>query len=284
MHNDDRPIGRLLSRRRALALFGASAAHRAGAPAVRRQPAPLAAARAGLHRAAPSRPRARSSWTARSSGRISDSIRRPARQAGRSLALRFDVSRVTAAGACVVLADAQVDIWHCDALGVYSDVREIASEHGGASSCAAIRSDRPTGSSASRRSIQAGIRAARCTFISRFARQRPERPDRRVHVAAVFQRRADRSRARGGSVFRAPGSASAEFARHDFPRRRNAAGAAGRWRLTAAIRRRFALPCVLANHDRRPSVLAAAAALRSGQTAFFRPALPQTRLLTQLGR
>ncbi|HEY3011915.1 MAG TPA: intradiol ring-cleavage dioxygenase [Gemmatimonadales bacterium] len=39
---------------------------------------------------------------------------------GALLALTFNVSRV-AAGACTPLKGAIVDVWHCDALGVYSD-------------------------------------------------------------------------------------------------------------------------------------------------------------------
>ncbi|MBN8583176.1 MAG: twin-arginine translocation pathway signal protein [Anaerolineae bacterium] len=40
---------------------------------------------------------------------------------GAPLELTFNVSLVSANG-CVVLPNAQVDIWHCDAFGVYSDV------------------------------------------------------------------------------------------------------------------------------------------------------------------
>ncbi len=39
------------------------------------------------------------------------------------LRLEFQVSRI-AGGACTPLSGAIVDIWHCDALGVYSDVRD----------------------------------------------------------------------------------------------------------------------------------------------------------------
>lgn len=42
---------------------------------------------------------------------------------GTPLALTLLVSRLSA-GDCEPLAGAQVDIWHCDALGVYSDVRD----------------------------------------------------------------------------------------------------------------------------------------------------------------
>lgn len=42
---------------------------------------------------------------------------------GALLALTFNVSRV-ASGSCSPLSDAIVDVWHCDALGVYSDVSD----------------------------------------------------------------------------------------------------------------------------------------------------------------
>jgi protocatechuate 3,4-dioxygenase beta subunit len=41
---------------------------------------------------------------------------------GVPLALRFELSQVTPAGQCVLLPNAQVDIWHCDAIGEYSGV------------------------------------------------------------------------------------------------------------------------------------------------------------------
>lgn len=42
---------------------------------------------------------------------------------GTQLALTFNISRVRT-GECHPLPDAQVDVWHCDAMGVYSDVRD----------------------------------------------------------------------------------------------------------------------------------------------------------------
>lgn len=42
---------------------------------------------------------------------------------GTQLALTFHISRVRS-GECHPLPDAQVDVWHCDAMGVYSDVRD----------------------------------------------------------------------------------------------------------------------------------------------------------------
>ncbi|THJ21380.1 MAG: twin-arginine translocation pathway signal protein [Nitrospira sp. CG24E] len=44
-------------------------------------------------------------------------------KAGTPLALTFLVSRLKA-GDCQPLPGAQVDIWHCDALGIYSDVQD----------------------------------------------------------------------------------------------------------------------------------------------------------------
>jgi protocatechuate 3,4-dioxygenase beta subunit len=42
---------------------------------------------------------------------------------GAPLRLEFHISRI-AGGSCVPLAGANVDVWQCDALGVYSDVRD----------------------------------------------------------------------------------------------------------------------------------------------------------------
>src|SRR5690349_8911713 len=42
---------------------------------------------------------------------------------GVPLQLTFHVSQI-ASGACTSLAGAKVDVWHCDALGVYSDVND----------------------------------------------------------------------------------------------------------------------------------------------------------------
>ena len=44
-------------------------------------------------------------------------------KAGTPLALTLAISRIIA-GDCEPLADAHVDIWHCDARGVYSDVKD----------------------------------------------------------------------------------------------------------------------------------------------------------------
>ncbi len=43
---------------------------------------------------------------------------------GAPLALTFNVSRVSGGGGCTPLEGATVDVWHCDALGVYSDASD----------------------------------------------------------------------------------------------------------------------------------------------------------------
>jgi len=48
---------------------------------------------------------------------------------GALLRLAFNVSRLDASG-CVALQGAQVDVWHCDAAGVYSDVAQNAAAYG----------------------------------------------------------------------------------------------------------------------------------------------------------
>jgi protocatechuate 3,4-dioxygenase beta subunit len=122
MDDHDRPIGSLVSRRRLLRLFGI------GAPAL------LLTAFARGPRAAEA---GRISCVARPEQiegpyfvdeRLlrSDIRSDPASgemRPGTPLRVSFNVSRIQA-NSCLPLAGAQVDVWHCDALGVYSDVRD----------------------------------------------------------------------------------------------------------------------------------------------------------------
>ena len=133
MHDDDRPVGRRLSRRELVGLFGATVA---AVAAPRAQGGDLAIDEAGQ-------------FPAGASLAAQDCIAQPQQTEGpyfvderlkRSdirvdppsgavshgvpLDLRLMISTVTDAGACQSLANAQVDIWHCDAAGVYSDVRD----------------------------------------------------------------------------------------------------------------------------------------------------------------
>jgi protocatechuate 3,4-dioxygenase beta subunit len=144
LDDDDRPIGRVLSRREVLTLFGAAAGASLLAAC---SPGSLVGASAS-----PSAASASTSATATAAAAASGSaavpacVVRPALTEGpyfvdemlqRSditsdpsdgsvspgvpLALRFMVSHVQGSS-CTPLVGALVDVWHCDATGVYSDV------------------------------------------------------------------------------------------------------------------------------------------------------------------
>jgi protocatechuate 3,4-dioxygenase beta subunit len=145
LDDDDKPIGRVLTRREVLALFGAAAG--AGVLAacspgslVGGSPSPSAASAAG------SASTTASAAATSGSGVLPACIVRPALTEGpyfvdemlqrsdiRSdpsdgsvrpgvpLALTFMVSHVQGTS-CTPFAGALVDVWHCDATGVYSDV------------------------------------------------------------------------------------------------------------------------------------------------------------------
>ena len=127
MDNDDRPVGRALSRRELVGLFGASiaaAAAASAAPSAGELPAAAALAAQDCI-AQPQQtegPYFVDEQLKRVDLRLDPSTGRAS--AGAPLELRLVVSSVTEAGACQPLAGAQVDIWHCDAVGVYSDVRD----------------------------------------------------------------------------------------------------------------------------------------------------------------
>ena len=125
MHNDDRPVGTFLSRRQALALFGAAAsasvAHRSGAQSTN------APEKTTLPDCIVQPEQTEGPYFVDEALERSDIRRDPSTgriSPGAPLALQFVLSRITPAGACEVLPDARVDIWHCDALGVYSDVED----------------------------------------------------------------------------------------------------------------------------------------------------------------
>lgn len=124
---DDRQVGHILTRREVIALLGA-----AGLGAV--------AARAGGQSilSTPSRPQLLACVvrpqqtegpyfvdTKLDRTDIRSDPGKPDVREGVPLDLAIRVSRVSAAS-CAVLAGAMVDVWQCDALGVYSDVRDMA--------------------------------------------------------------------------------------------------------------------------------------------------------------
>src|SRR6266581_4978589 len=140
--DDDAPIGRILSRREVLALFGGSGAAllAACAPGVLAKPSPTpqqtsaaattAAAAASSATSLPScivRPAVTEGpYFVDEKLNRSDIRSDPTTGAvkdGAQFALTFLVSRVTGS-ACAALSGATVDVWHCDALGVYSDATD----------------------------------------------------------------------------------------------------------------------------------------------------------------
>lgn len=143
MDGDDAQIGRILTRREVLAVLGGSGAAflAACAPGALTSASPTAAAQTGA--AATTAAGTSSAATA-----LPSCVVRPALtegpyfvdeklaradirsdpstgtlKAGAPLTLTFLVSRVTGS-ACAALGGAVVDVWHCDALGVYSDVSD----------------------------------------------------------------------------------------------------------------------------------------------------------------
>jgi protocatechuate 3,4-dioxygenase beta subunit len=134
--DDDRPIGRILTRREVLALLGGSAFVAACAPAAVSSPTGVTAAPAAVATSAAAATVLPSCVVrpALTEGPyfVDEKLNRtdirsdPSTNAvkpGTPLALAFLVSRVSGS-ACTALANATVDVWHCDALGVYSDASD----------------------------------------------------------------------------------------------------------------------------------------------------------------
>jgi protocatechuate 3,4-dioxygenase beta subunit len=134
MHDDDRLVGRILTRRELVALFGAAAtaslAHRDAAASLAHRVAAQTGTRAPstivpscvVHPQQTEGPFFVDERLRRSDVR-SDS-RTGVVSGGVPLELELTIAQVSTAGACSALAGAQVDIWQCDALGRYSDVTD----------------------------------------------------------------------------------------------------------------------------------------------------------------
>jgi protocatechuate 3,4-dioxygenase beta subunit len=116
MTSDEAPIGRVLTRREVVAVLGlAGAGLLAGSAGA--APAPACVVRPEQTEG-PYYVDARLDRADIRSDPGSGEVR-----PGAPLTLTFAVSAVRGAG-CTPLAGAIVDVWHCDALGVYSDVRD----------------------------------------------------------------------------------------------------------------------------------------------------------------
>ena len=132
MDNDDKQVGEILNRRDVLKILGIGSA------------AFLAACTSGLSET----PTAASTETTTTSGSLPACVVRPeltegpyfvdemlnrsdirldpsdgSVSEGAQLNLKFNVSQVRSDG-CTPLSGAQVDVWHCDASGIYSDARD----------------------------------------------------------------------------------------------------------------------------------------------------------------
>ncbi len=162
--SDDAPVGRILSRREILVLLGGSGAALLAACASdgRGAASPTATARAS----------AATATAAASAGNVAtlpSCIARPAltegpyfvdeklnrsdirsdpstgsARPGALLTLTFLVSRVTG-NSCTAMAGATVDVWHCDALGVYSDVSDPSGSTRGQKFLRGYQTTDPTG-------------------------------------------------------------------------------------------------------------------------------------------
>ena len=114
--DDDRPIGRLLGRREALALLGAS-----GLILLAR---PIRAATGSVASCVARPQQTEGPFFVEDALERSDIRSDPATgamSAGTPLRLNFRVSRVSD-GTCAPLPGATVHVWHCDATGRYSDI------------------------------------------------------------------------------------------------------------------------------------------------------------------
>jgi len=123
LDNDDEPVGEILSRRKALALFGAAGGVLLGAASSAK--AAISSAKSVTLPSCVVRPElTEGPFFVDEKLNRSDVRSDPSSKVvkpGVPLVLSFLVSKV-GTGMCAPLSGAVVDIWHCDALGNYSDV------------------------------------------------------------------------------------------------------------------------------------------------------------------
>lgn len=140
--DDDRPVGRILNRREVLALFGVGTAMLVGVESVRAQSGqtiflPFVSTDAEAISTPTTVPTTVPTCVARPEVTegpyfVDERLNRADIRSdpstgvvreGALLSLTFNVSQLSN-GTCTALIGAIVDVWHCDALGVYSDVSD----------------------------------------------------------------------------------------------------------------------------------------------------------------
>ena len=183
LDDDDIPVGRVLSRREVLAVFGlggvsvaalaacgpSALVSAAPTPAMTATAAATATALAALPACVAVPELTEGPYYVDGALERSD-IRTDSADGttseGMPLTLNWVVSTVDGDG-CLPLEGAVVDVWHCDAEGVYSGVSERGFDTTGHDFLRGVQRTDAEGRRPSRRSIPAGTGAARSTSISR---------------------------------------------------------------------------------------------------------------------
>ena len=125
MNNDDAMVGRLLTRRELVALLGMSGVAAWGEPLIGAQEAGKAGQSLPPCVVQPEQTEG-PYFVDKMLNRV-DIRQDPSNGAvsgGVPLSVAFTVSQVAAGGACVPVSGAQVDLWQCDAAGIYSGVKD----------------------------------------------------------------------------------------------------------------------------------------------------------------
>ena len=121
MQHDDAMVGRLLTRREVVALLGMSGVVAMADPLFG-QSAPVVAPSCVVQPEQTEGPYFVDKMLDRSDIRTDPATKTA--KSGLPLYVAFNVSRMGANGSCTPLAGAQVDIWQCDAAGIYSGVKD----------------------------------------------------------------------------------------------------------------------------------------------------------------
>ena len=183
MHNDDVMVGRLLTRRELVALLGMSSVAAMAEPLAGQAPG-TAMPGCVVQPEQTEGPYFVDKMLNRQDVRL-DPVTK-ATQAGLPLRLTFNVSQVTGEGKCAPLPGAQVDLWQCDAAGVYSGVKDPLFN--------TVGQNFPPRLSGDRRARNGKLRHDLSGLVSGPCRPRPFQDPHltrsgegiRVHLAAVF--------------------------------------------------------------------------------------------------